>query len=215
MSRTVCRRCQFQFGCVCGEMDCRLAERDGKPAAEFSWEGHDEDEQVFGRGWAVMEGDQLDGMKPFPQRKRTSFDGAMALMEWSVAMFKAAYPTRKDAVPLCDPERSIPIRLAENVDQVAAVPGVDVVFSASGDLGSFTGWERDDPRYVALIQRVHDRTLKASKLLGGPYAWSDRPGFTFFQGPGEGSLIRSGARLTLTGRSPGRTRDEATSDEPR
>ena len=34
----------------------------GKPAAEFSWEGHDEDEQVFGRGWAIMEGDQLDGM---------------------------------------------------------------------------------------------------------------------------------------------------------
>jgi hypothetical protein len=53
---------QFQFGSVYGEMDCRLTERNGKPAAEFSWEGHDEDEQVFGRGWAVLEGDQLDGM---------------------------------------------------------------------------------------------------------------------------------------------------------
>lgn len=29
--------------------------------------------------------------KPFPQRKHTSFDDAMALMEWSDAMFKAAY----------------------------------------------------------------------------------------------------------------------------
>lgn len=26
---------QFQFGCVYGEMDCRLTERDGKPAAFF------------------------------------------------------------------------------------------------------------------------------------------------------------------------------------
>ena len=53
---------RFQFGCVYGEMDCRLTERDGKPAAEFSWEGHDEDKQVFGRGWAVLEGEQLEGM---------------------------------------------------------------------------------------------------------------------------------------------------------
>ena len=45
---------QFQFGCVYGEMDCRLTERDGKPAAEFSWVGHDEDEQVFGRGWPFL-----------------------------------------------------------------------------------------------------------------------------------------------------------------
>ena len=53
---------RFQFGSVYGEMDCRLTERDGKPASEFSWEGHDEDEQVFGRGWAVLEADQLQGM---------------------------------------------------------------------------------------------------------------------------------------------------------
>ena len=33
---------EFQFGVVSGQMDCRPAERDGKPAIEFSWEGHDE-----------------------------------------------------------------------------------------------------------------------------------------------------------------------------
>jgi len=57
--------------------------------------------------------------KPFPERKRTSFDDAMALMEWSDAMFKAAYPTRKDAVPLCDPERPVPVRLA--ADELQAI----------------------------------------------------------------------------------------------
>ena len=40
------------------------------------------------------------------------------------------------------------------VDQVAAIDGVDVVFAASGDIGSFTGWERDDPRYMALIEKI-------------------------------------------------------------
>ena len=53
---------QFQFGCVCGEMDFRLGQRDGQPAIEFSWEGHDEDEQLLGRGWAIVDGDELRGM---------------------------------------------------------------------------------------------------------------------------------------------------------
>ena len=64
---------QFQFGCVYGEMDCRLTERNGKPAAEFSWEGHDDDEQVFGRGWAVLDGDELDGMIVFHMGDESGF----------------------------------------------------------------------------------------------------------------------------------------------
>ncbi len=99
------------------------------------------------------------------------------------------------------------------VDKIAAVPGVDVVFAASGDIGSFTGWERSDPRYMSLIQRVHDETLKAGKFLGGPLSWNDRHGFTFFQGPSEGGLIRTGARITLQGTAPGQRKDVATGDE--
>jgi hypothetical protein len=52
----------FQFGCVEGQIDYRLGERDGKPAVEFSWEGHDEMEATLGRGWLVLEGDELKGM---------------------------------------------------------------------------------------------------------------------------------------------------------
>jgi len=100
----------------------------------------------------------------------------------------------------------------EIVDKIAAVPGVDVVFAASGDIGSFTGWQRSDPRYKALIQRVHDETLKAGKFLGGPSAWTDREGFTFFQGPSEAGLIRAGARMALQGTGEQR-KDEATGDE--
>lgn len=83
------------------------------------------------------------------------------------------------------------------VDEIAAVPGVDAVFAASTDLGSFSGLPQGDPQYEAMVRKIHDATLKAGKKLGGPLAWKDRQGFSFFQGPGETSLIRSGARLSL------------------
>jgi 2-keto-3-deoxy-L-rhamnonate aldolase RhmA len=82
-------------------------------------------------------------------------------------------------------------------DKIAAVPGVDVVFAASGDLGSFTGYAMDDPRYEAVIQKIHDDTLNAGKKLGGPFTWNDRKGFTFFQAAGEAALIKAGAKATL------------------
>jgi hypothetical protein len=52
----------FQFGCVQGQIDYRLGERDGKPAVEFSWDGHEEMDPAQGRGWLVLEGDELKGM---------------------------------------------------------------------------------------------------------------------------------------------------------
>jgi 2-keto-3-deoxy-L-rhamnonate aldolase RhmA len=99
------------------------------------------------------------------------------------------------------------------VDKIAAVPGVDVVFAASGDLGSFSGYERTDPRYMKLVNEIKDKTLAAGKILAGPSAWRDRKGFLFFQGPSEGSLISSGAKLALGEAPPAGRRDVATGDE--
>ena len=98
------------------------------------------------------------------------------------------------------------------VGEVAAIDGVDVVFAASGDIGSFTGWSRDDPRYKALIEKIKVETLKAGKVLAGPLAWRDREGFMFFQGPSEGSLIRDGAKAALE-QAPESMEDVATGDE--
>ena len=54
----------FQFGYVQGDIDYRTIERDGKPSVEFSWEGGDgaDGTPLTGRGWAVLEGDELNGM---------------------------------------------------------------------------------------------------------------------------------------------------------
>ena len=64
---------QFQFGCVYGEMDCRVTQRDGQPAVEFTWDGNDETEHVFGRGWAMLDSDQLNRMIFFHQGDESGF----------------------------------------------------------------------------------------------------------------------------------------------
>jgi 2-keto-3-deoxy-L-rhamnonate aldolase RhmA len=95
----------------------------------------------------------------------------------------------------------------ENAAKIADVPGIDVIFAASTDLGNFSGHKQGDPQYEALVTRIHDVTLKAGIRLGGPLAWkdrADRPGFTFFQGPGETALIKSGAQVTLAPAQTGR-----------
>jgi hypothetical protein len=45
------------FIAVRGWLDCRPAVRDGRTGVEFTWEGADEGDQVSGRGWAVLTGD--------------------------------------------------------------------------------------------------------------------------------------------------------------
>jgi 4-hydroxy-2-oxoheptanedioate aldolase len=86
---------------------------------------------------------------------------------------------------------------------IANVDGVDVVFVASSDLGSFTGLPQGHPEYERLVTLIKDATIAASRALGGPLAWmSTRQEFGFFQAPTTTSLIRSGARVVLQTANP-------------
>jgi 2-keto-3-deoxy-L-rhamnonate aldolase RhmA len=86
----------------------------------------------------------------------------------------------------------------ELADRIAAVPGVDVVFVASTDLSSFSGFKQNDPKYEALVAKVVQATTKAGLKLGGPLAWKNgRKGYAFFQGPTEAALVKCGARVSL------------------
>jgi 4-hydroxy-2-oxoheptanedioate aldolase len=83
-------------------------------------------------------------------------------------------------------------------DRIASVPGVDVLFVASTDLGSFSGFKQNEPAYEALVARVVEATAAAGRKLGGPLAWrSSRKGYAFFQGPTEAVLVRCGTRVSL------------------
>lgn len=84
-------------------------------------------------------------------------------------------------------------------DDIASVPGVDVVFAASTDLGSFSGLRQGDALYEQMVTEIKSATDNAGRFLGGPQAWMDREGFTFFQGPSETVLIRLGIERSLAG----------------
>ena len=55
----------FQFGYVSGDIDYRDSIRDGEPAIEGAWDGHDEMDAAQGRGWALLKGGELHGMIHF------------------------------------------------------------------------------------------------------------------------------------------------------
>lgn len=42
---------EMSFGAVKGWLDVRYSLSDGKPTAEFSWQGYDEGDSASGRGW--------------------------------------------------------------------------------------------------------------------------------------------------------------------
>jgi 2-keto-3-deoxy-L-rhamnonate aldolase RhmA len=95
-----------------------------------------------------------------------------------------------------------------NADAIASVPGVDVVFAASTDLGSFSGLKQGDADYEAMVTAIHDATLDAGHALGGPLAWRDRKDFRFFQAPTEATYIRLGVRAALDAAPSGRAPTE-------
>ena len=91
----------------------------------------------------------------------------------------------------------------EAAGEIAAVDGVDVVFVASSDLGSFSGARQGDPYYEGLVDDVVGATTGAGKYLGGPSAWmTSREGYNFFQAPGTNAIIRAGARVMLEDADP-------------
>src|SRR5258708_38563848 len=87
----------------------------------------------------------------------------------------------------------------ENAEKIASVPGIDVIFAASTDLGNFSGHRQGDKEYEAMVTRIHDVTLQHGIRLGGPQAWKDRPGF-----PGSrrnpANPVRSAGEPWLAGR---------------
>jgi hypothetical protein len=64
---------EFRFGLTSGNIDYRITERGGNPAVEWTWEGMDEMDPCTGRGWAVLEVDELHGMIFFHQGDESGF----------------------------------------------------------------------------------------------------------------------------------------------
>ena len=63
----------FQFCYVRGQIDYRPSTRDDRPCIEFTWDGNDEMDPAQGRGWAAVDGDELDGMIVFHMGDESEF----------------------------------------------------------------------------------------------------------------------------------------------
>lgn len=64
---------EIVFIAIEAQLDYRVVTRDGLPGIEFSFQGFDEGDEVTGRGWAVLEGEQLRGRLFFHQGDDSSF----------------------------------------------------------------------------------------------------------------------------------------------
>lgn len=93
----------------------------------------------------------------------------------------------------------------ENIDEIAAVPGVDVIFIGPLDL-SFSlgvGGQTDHPKVNEAIAKIVAAAKRHNKFLGRPGGSAEQireymsQGFLFFQGTSELGLMRNGARQLL------------------
>ena len=64
---------EFQFGYVHGFIDYQISKLDPDSSIEFSWEGSDEIEPTFGRGFASLESGNLIGCIYFHQGEHSGF----------------------------------------------------------------------------------------------------------------------------------------------
>ena len=85
----------------------------------------------------------------------------------------------------------------EIVEEVVKIEGLDIVMIASSDLSSFSGLKQGEVNYEAMVSRVSNATLSSGRMLGGPYAWKDRKGFSFLQAPPAEVLLRRGVKNLL------------------
>jgi 4-hydroxy-2-oxoheptanedioate aldolase len=100
----------------------------------------------------------------------------------------------------------------ERAREIAAVPGVDGLFAASTDLGSFSGLRQGMPEYEAMVDEIIAVAQEFDLWLGGPQAWMDRPEFAIFQAPSDTALLRIGVERSLAEAPTGIAEIEGSND---
>ena len=94
----------------------------------------------------------------------------------------------------------------ENIDAIAATPGIDVIFIGTGDLSfalSLRG-EQNHPKLEAAIKKIMVAAKRNNKVLGRPAGSPEEAkkhidqGFLFFQAVAEINLMTAGAEKFLS-----------------
>jgi len=96
-------------------------------------------------------------------------------------------------------------RAVERIDEIAATPGVDVLFIGTSDLSFSLGLRghQDDPKLHQAIARIVEAGKRHGKFLGRPATTPEHAlqymeqGFLLFQAPTELGFMAAGARRYL------------------
>jgi len=96
-------------------------------------------------------------------------------------------------------------RAVENVEAIAATPGIDVMFIGTSDLSFSLGLRgnQEHPRLQEAIDKVVAAATKHGKVAGRPAATPEQAerylaqGFRFFQAPTDMGFMSAGARAYL------------------
>src|SRR5207302_310914 len=96
-------------------------------------------------------------------------------------------------------------RAVERIDEIAATPGVDVLFIGTSDLSFSLGLRGDqkDPRLQEAIGKVLDAGRRHGKVVGRPAGNPEQvkqyveQGFGLFQAPTDIGLMTAGAKQYL------------------
>lgn len=108
-------------------------------------------------------------------------------------------------------------RAVENIDAIAATPGIDVLFIGTNDLAYSLGLRgnQDDPRLHEAIAKVAAAGKKHGKVVGRPAATPEQAqkfqaqGFGLFQAPTDMGFMGAGARAYLEGLGRGAAQAKA------
>jgi len=63
----------FAFGAIEAEIDCRIEQLASQERLVFSFAGWDEGDEVSGRGWAIADGNSMDGWFSFHLGDESTF----------------------------------------------------------------------------------------------------------------------------------------------
>ena len=123
--------------------------------------------------------------------------GGLASLRWPAPEGYANFADRNVMVIVIIEEK----RAVESIEEIAAVPGIDVMFIGANDLSYSYGYRgrKDAADYQAGVQRVLDAGRKHGIPVGWPAAAAEIPdlmkrGFRFFQGASELAMLAPGAQ---------------------
>lgn len=96
-------------------------------------------------------------------------------------------------------------KAVENIEEIAATPGIDVLFIGTSDLSFSLGLrgEQNHPKLESAIEKIVSVAKKNNKFIGRPVANSDdakrymKQGFLFFQTVADINFLKAGAELLL------------------